>query len=276
MLRRPFHTRTRSAVVPPDYLALRSASTDFIDSVIRGASDVAVVDPTLAERDRGVPASLSRAHLGTVLYIQLTPDYARAAIGMIREIGSGELVTYGYNDDPMTFAGILRRQSRANRGRHLLRALAPQLALLPPDLRDGIDKLSEYGDRIDSVDRLASVCGIARGTLWRHFRRAGITSTWGFVAGLMMLRSYDTLIDTNLRAINVAHAVGLGSERALQNRCLGISGLTLRAIQKPVPIDEFARCIAHVLTSPPSGGSRPELSESSRGLKATRAHDYSV
>ena len=276
MLRKPFHVRARSAVMPPGSVAIRSGAMDFIDAVTRGSSDVALVDPTLAERDRGVPESLSRAHLGTVLYIQLTPEYAQAAVGMIREIGSGEIVTYGYNDDPTTFAGILRRQSRASRGQLLLRALAPQLAMLPLELRAGISTMSEHGDRIDSVDLLASVCGITRSTLWRHFRNAGIASAWGFVTGLTMLRNYDALVDANLRVINIAHAVGVSSERALQRRCIAVAGLTVQEIRTPISIEELAQRIAGVLTLPASSGPSANPDESSHAQGAAYAHDYSV
>lgn len=271
MLRRPFHIRARSAVVPPGSVAIRSAPMDFIDAVTRGSSDVALVDPTLAERDPGIPGSLVRAHLGTVLYIQLTPEYAQAAVGMIREIGSGEIVTYGYNDDPVTLAGILRRQARADRSQHLLRALAPQIAMLPPGLRTGIDRMSEYGDRIDSVDCLARLCGVTRGTLWRQFKNAGIISTWGFVAGVTMLRNYDVLVDRHLKIIDVAHAVGLNSERALQRRCLAISGLGFRTIRARLSIQGLADRIANVLTmKQPAPGANPPLARAT-----TLAHDYS-
>lgn len=270
MLRRPFHRRARSAVVPPGSVAIRSGAMDFIDAVTRGSSDVALVDPTLAERDPEIPGSLVRAHLGTVLYIQLTPEYAQAAVGMIREIGTGEIVTYGYNDDPVTLAGILRRQARANRSQHLLRALAPQIAILPAGLRAGIDRMSEYGDRIDSVDCLAGLCGVTRGTLWRQFKNAGIMSTWGFVAGLTMLRNYDVLIDRHLKIIDVAHAVGLNSERALQRRCIAISGLSFRAIRAQLSIQDLANRIANVLTM-----KQPATKEKRPLVRATvPAHDY--
>ena len=250
MLRKPFRLRARSAVAPPDYVAMRSGPIDFIDAVTRGSSDVALVDPTLAERDCEIAESLSRAHLGTVLYIQLTPEYAQAAVGMIREVGSGEVVTYGYNDDPTTFAGILRRQSRVNRGQLLLRALAPQIANLPPEVRAGIHSMSEYGDRIDSVDCLASVCGVTRSTLWRRLRNAGISSAWGFVTGITMLRNYDALVDTNNGLLTIARAVGVSSARALQHRCTTVVGLTLDEIRKPISIEELASHIADVLTAP--------------------------
>jgi hypothetical protein len=280
MLRRPFHVRARSAVVPPSLVAIRSEVVDFVDAVVRGLSDVAVVDPTLAELNREVPNSLSRMHLGTVLYIRLTPEYAQAAVGMIRELGSGEIVTYGYTDDPMTFAGILRRQSRANRHQYLLRALEPQISLLPPELRAGIEAMSEQGDRIDSVDSLASVCGVTRGTLWRQLRNAGISSAWGFVAGLSLLRNYDALVGKGLKILDVAHAVGLSSERALQRRCVVVSGLTLRAIREPVSIQELAQRIAVILTTPAHLATRPQQpaqpTQPRHVREAVRARDYSV
>jgi len=232
-------------------VAIRSAALDFIDAVARGSSDVAVVDPTLAEHDRGVPDSLSRAHLGTVLYIQLTPEYAQAAVGMIREVGSGEIVTYGYNDDPKTLAGILHRQSRANRGNYLLRELSTQIGLLPPPIRAGIDSIRKYGDRIDSVDSLASVCGVTRSTLWRQLRNVGISSAWGFVTGLTMVRKYDALIDPNSGLSATARALGVSSMRALQHRCTTVVGLTLDEIRKPISIEELAVRIADVLTAHP-------------------------
>lgn len=249
MLRKPFRARARSAVAPPDYVAMRPGPMDFIDAVTRGSSDVALVDPTLAERDCEIAESLSRAHLGTVLYIQLTPEYAQAAVGMIREVGSGEVVTYGYNDDPTTFAGILRRQSRVNRGQLLLRALAPQIANLPSEVRAGVRSMSEYGDRIDSVDCLASVCGITRSTLWRRLRSAGISSAWGFVTGITMLRNYDALVDADNGLLTIARAVGVSSARALQHRCTAVVGLTLEEIRKPISIEELAIRIAGVLTT---------------------------
>ncbi|HEY5086122.1 MAG TPA: hypothetical protein VII66_02075 [Gemmatimonadaceae bacterium] len=215
----------------------------------RGSSDVALVDPTLAEADPGIPDSLSRAHLGTVLYIRLSPEYAQASVKLLRELGSGEIVTYGYNDDPATFADILRRQSRANRGQLLLRALAPQIAALPAGIRRGVSQISDQGHRIDSVDRLASFCAITRGPLLRHFRNAGITSPWGFVTALTLLRSYDVLIDKSLTLLDVARAVGLRSERSLQRQCVAVSGLSLQTIQAPVSIEYLAECVAGVLTA---------------------------
>src|SRR5665213_501160 len=102
MLRAPFHVRARSAVAPPGSVAIRSGTVDFIDAVMRGSSDVALVDPMLVARDRGIVDSLSRAHLGTVLYIRLTPEYAQASVGVVRELGEGEIGTCGYSDEPTT------------------------------------------------------------------------------------------------------------------------------------------------------------------------------
>ena len=216
---------------------------------MRGSSDVALIDPMLAGRDRRVPDSLSRAHLGTVLYIRLTPEYAQASIGLIRELGSGEIVTYGYNDDPRSFAEILRRQSSANRCQLLVRALAPQIAALPPEAGRGIESMADHGDRIDSVDRLATLCGVTRSTLFRHFKNAGIRSTSGFVAGLLFLRNHDSLVDTSLTVLDIARKVGLNSERSLQQRCVALTGLSLREIQAPVSIEHLAQCIANRLTT---------------------------
>ncbi len=249
MLRAPFHVRARSAVAPPGSVAIRSGTVDFIDAVMRGSSDVALVDPMLVARDRGIIDSLSRAHLGTVLYIRLTPEYAQASVGLIRELGEGEIVTYGYNDDPTTFAGILLRQSRANRGQLLLRVLAPQIASMPPELRRGIGYVSEQGLRIDSVDRLAILCGVPRRALFRNFKDAGILSASGFVTGLIFLRSYDALVDGSLAMIDIARSVGLSSERSLQRRTLAVTGLPLREIRAPISIEHLAECIAGVLTA---------------------------
>ncbi|MEO7101877.1 MAG: hypothetical protein ABI311_00955 [Gemmatimonadaceae bacterium] len=253
---------------------MRPGTIDFIDAVLRGSSDVALVDPLLAGRDCEIAESLSRAHLGTVLYIHLTPEYAQAAVGMIRQVGSGEVVTYGYNDDPTTFAAILRRQSRASRGQLLLRALAPQIANLPPEVRAGVHSMSEYGDRIDSVDCLASVCGVTRSTLWRHLRSAGVASAWGFVTGIKMLRNYDALVDASNGPVAIARAVGVSSTRALQHRCKAVVGLTLQEIRKPISIEELASRIADVLTTP-----RPETAATSDELAhaqaAELAHGYS-
>jgi AraC-like DNA-binding protein len=250
MLRKPFHNRARAAVAPPGSVAIRSATVDFIDAVTRGSSDVAVVDPMLAERDREIPGSLSRAHLGTVLYILLTPEYAQASIGLIQELGTGEIVTYGYNDDPTTFADILRRQSRASRGQLLVAALSPQLKTLPTALYRRINHVSEQAHRIDSVDALARVCGTTRSTLSRQFRNAGIASPWGFVSALTLLRNYDALIDDSLTLLDVARAVGLSSERALQRQCMAVSGLSVAAIREPLPIERFVEHLTQVLTVP--------------------------
>lgn len=250
MLRPPFHVRAQSAVAPPGSVTIRSGAGDFIDAIARGFSDVAVVDPMLVKRNRAIAESLSRAHLGTVLYIELTPEYAQSSIELIRELGTGEIVTYGYNDDPTTFAGILRRQSRANRGLLLMRALAPQIALLSGELRRGIRNITDNGHRVDSVERLATLCGVTRVTLCRNFRKAGITSALGFVVGLVLLRNYDLLIDSSLTILDVARAAGFRSGRSLQHQIGKSTGLTLQAIRKPVSIDYLTECIAATLTTP--------------------------
>ena len=249
MLRRPFHNRARAAVTPPGSVTIRSATADFIDAVTRGSSDVAVVDPVLAERDHGIPGSLSRAHLGTVLYILLTPEYAQASIDLIRELGIGEIVTYGYNDDPTTFADILRRQSRASRGQLLVTALSQRLKTLPPALYSCINHVSDEGHRIDSVERLARVCGTTRWALSRQFRNAGIASPSGFVTALTLLRNYDVLADRSLTLLDIARAVGLSSERALRRQCIAVSGLSVAAIREPLPIERFVERVVDVLTT---------------------------
>jgi len=249
MLRRPFHNRARAAVMPPGSVTIRSDTADFIDAVMRGSSDVAVVDPTLAERDRGIPVSLSRAHLGTVLYILLTPEYAQASIDLIRELGVGEIVTYGFNDDPTTFADILRRQARASRGQLLVTALSRRLKTLPPALYGTIAHVSEEGHRIDSVERLARVCGTTRWVLSRQFRSAGIASPAGFVTALTMLRNYDVLTDSTLTLLDVARAMGLSSERALRHKCTAVSGLSIAEIREPLPIERFVERVVDVLTT---------------------------
>jgi AraC-like DNA-binding protein len=248
MLRAPLHARAQSAVLPSWSIAIRPETADFIDAVTRGSSDVAIVDPMLANRDRGIARSLSRAHLGTILYIRLTPEYAQASIGLMRELGTGDIVTYGFNDDPRTFAGIMRRHSRAQRGQYLIRALAPQIAALPRTIGRLIRNMPEQGDRIDSVDCLASVCGVTRGRLSRHFKAAGIASARRFVTGLQFLRSYDVLVDDGLSVLDTARAVGLSSARSLQQQCVAVSGLTIQDVRTPVSIEQLAACMAAKLT----------------------------
>lgn len=249
MLQRPFYTRARAAVVPPGSVSMRATADEFIDSVERGSSDVAVIDPVLATRDRGVAGALARAHLGTVLYISLTPEYARASIELIRELGAGEIVTYGYNDDPTTFAGILRRQSRNSRGLLLVTALSRRVESLSPVVSSCISLASERVDRVDSVDQLARTCGTTRYVLARQFRSAGIASPSVVVAALTLLRNYDLLADANLTLLDVARAVGLSSERALRRQCVSVSGLSIAAIRKPLPIEHFVECVVNVLTT---------------------------
>ena len=249
MLRAPFDARAQSAVAPPGSVTIRARALDFLDSLARGSSDVALVDPMLVERNRSISDSLARAHMGTVLYIELTPEYAQASVDLIRELGSGEIVTYGYNDDPATFASILRRQSRANRGQLLLRALAPQIALMPSDLRRGIRNISSHGHRIDSVDRLATLCGVGRNTLFSNFRIAGIKSVSGFITALIFLRNYDLLVDSSLTMIDVARATGFGSERSLRHQLIAIAGLSLQEIREPVSAESLTERIASILTA---------------------------
>lgn len=272
--------RARAAVAPPGQIAIRSGVVEFIDAIVGGSSDVAVVDPTLAGRNRSVADSLVSAHLGTVLYITLTPEYAQAAVKMIRELGSGDIVTYGYTDDPTTFAGKLRNQSRANRHEYLLRALEPQISRLPPEFRSGIQAIAEQGDRIDSVDSLSSLCGVTRSTLWRNLRNVGIVSTWGFVAGLSLMRDYDSLVAEGRTMKDIAHMVGLGSIRALRRRCLVASGLSLREIRAPISIQELARSIAVTLTTTrrATGEQQKQTQPKQRRCPqaAVRAPEYSV
>ncbi|MEO9251334.1 MAG: hypothetical protein ABI322_09935 [Gemmatimonadaceae bacterium] len=248
MLSAPFYAQARLAVAPPGSVSVRSGTVEFLDAVTRGSSDVALVDPMLMERDRGIADSLLRAHLGTVLYIRLTPEYAQASVQLIRELGSGEIVTYGYNDDPTTFAGILKRQSRASRGLVLLRALAPQISRMPKALRRGVGDISEQGHRIDSVECLAALCAVTRTTLFRHFKNAGIMSVSGFVTGLTLIRNYDVLIDKSLSMLDVAKAVGLGSERSLRQRTAAVAGLSPPELRASISIEDLAARIARVLT----------------------------
>jgi hypothetical protein len=247
MLRGSFYRRARAAVAPPGSVTIKRHSRDFIDAVTGGLSDVALVDPTLAARDSRVPESLSRAHIGTVLYIRLTPEYAQASVSLLRELGSGEIVTYGYNDDPATLAEVLQRQSRMHRAQMLLRALAGPIATLPPAIRRGIDHVSEQGDRINSVDRLVRACGVTRMTLSRSFRSAGMAPPRSLLAALAILRSYDTLIDNNVSHLDVALAVGVKSERQLQHRCLTLTGLTLDEIRAPISTEDLVKHMAAAL-----------------------------
>ena len=270
MLREPFHVRARSAVAPAGQIAIRSGVVEFIEAIVRGASDVAVVDPTLTGPNSAVSDSLVSAHLGTVLYITLTPEYAQAAVRMIRALGAGDIVTYGYTDDPTTFAEILRKQSRASRHEYLLRALEPQISRLPPEFQLGIQAIAEQGDRINSVDNLASLCGVTRCTVWRRLRNAGITSAWGFVAGLSLIRNYDSLIWKDHPIMEIARAVGLGSVRALQRRCVAVSGLSLGAIRAPISIEQLAEHIAITLTTSRNAPGRRSLKRASQASADTR------
>ena len=250
MLRGPFQTRTRSAVTPPGAVIVKMHANDFVDAVARGVSDVAVLDPVMVESDATVATSLSKARLGTVLYIELTPEYAQASIELIRELGSGEIVTFGYNDDPATFGDILRRQARASRGQLLIDALKPNIAKMSAELRRGIAQLGDEGHRIDTADRLAALCGVTRGTLFRNFRSAGIVSASGLVTGLTLLRNYDLLIDPAFTMREIARAVGLSSERALREGLSRLANISLNELRAPIQIEEFARRIAGILTAP--------------------------
>lgn len=281
MLGEPFQTRARSAVTPPGQIAVRSGVVEFVDAIVRGSADVAIIDPTLAGWNLTVSSSLVSAHVGTVLYISLTPEYAQAAVRMIRALGSGEVVTFGYSDDPVTFAGILRRQSRASRQEYLLRALEPQLSKLPAGIRSGIAAIAEQGDRIDSVDSLASLCGVTRSTLWRRLRNVGVGSAWGFVAGMALLRNYDSLTARNLTVRDIAHALGLRSTRALHRQCAVVASTSLRDIRAPMSIETLAANIAATLTSlaasPPRRMAprlRPDQTQRRRSRQSVRAPDY--
>ncbi|HXF23434.1 MAG TPA: hypothetical protein VN602_02880, partial [Gemmatimonadaceae bacterium] len=143
----------------------------------------------------------------------------------------------------------LRRQSRATRAHLLTTALSQRLKIVPSALYSCIDHVSEDGHRIDSVERLARVCGVTRWALSRQFRNAGIASPSGFVAALTLLRNYDILTDRSLTLLDVARAVGLSSERALRRQCIAVSGLAVTAIREPLPIERFVECIVDTLTA---------------------------
>jgi hypothetical protein len=246
MLTSVFQNRVRAAVQPPGVVTFRSNTPAFIDTIRRGWPDIAIIDPTLVRLDATVPASLKRAHLGAVLYIRLTPDHAASVIAFVRQLAA-EVVTFGYNDDPGTFAALLTRSSRHRRGLLLLEMLQRQIGALPRLIRDGIRDLNERCDHVDSVATLASYTGVKRSALERRLREVGIRSTSNLVTGLNLVRNFDILADPTLSLQATTSLLGMSSVRCMSRRCVALSGLTPSVIRSGMTIDTFATRVAQTL-----------------------------
>ncbi len=249
MLEPDFANRVRPAVEPPGILTSRADTSSFIDAVKRGWADVAIVDPTLAQSSAAVPTVLCEAHLGTVLYIRLTQEYAVSLVAFVRRV-EAVVVIFGHNDDPRAFASLLLRSSRTARGKLLLTLLGPCLEELPKSIRDGINDLNERCRRADSVATLACYCGVPRSTLTRRLRMVGIRSAIDLIAALNLVRNFDVLADSRLSLQSSARTLGLASARRLTRRCVGLAGMTPCEIRENPSLESFTTRIVDSLTSP--------------------------
>lgn len=248
MLELDFMKRVNSAVEPPDILASRPDISDFIDALRRGWPDVAIVDPTLTRSSADVPIMLRKTHVGTVLYVRLTPAYAKSLVAFVRK-AEATVVTFGYGDDPRSLAAVLFRSSRNARGRLLLDLLSPFLAELPKPIRDGLDDLNERCKRVDSVATLACYCSVGRSTLTRRLCSVGIKSAADLVMGLALVRNFDTLTNSNISLQSCARMLGMTSAKRLIRHCARLSGMTPNELRLQPPVEKFALRIAESLTS---------------------------
>jgi AraC-like DNA-binding protein len=248
MLTPILHDRARCALLPADTLLARASAREFVGTVHRGWADVAIIEPTLVSGDALVPVSLGHAHLGAVLYILLTPAHATAAIEFHRKLDV-DIAIFGCNDDPASLAIVLARRSRRQKGSILLELLKPQISRLPKIVQDGINALNERCTTINSVSTLSSYVGIARSTLARLLREAGICTPANLVVGLNLVRNFDILADPTISQRSAAALMGIGSIRSMNRHCVALVGLTPKQIRRGLQLETFAERVATALTA---------------------------
>lgn len=247
MLTGRFRDRIRAAVDPPGALSVQLRTAEFTDSVARGWPHVAILDPTLPDNVGAVVACLRRARLGTVLYVRLTPAYASCLVAFVRQ-ANADVVTYGYSDDPVTLARVLTLTAHRERGSILLQFLTEALTALPSHIRRGIEEFNKSVQHIDSARQLACYCGVSNYTLNVHLRNAGMASAKRVVAALALVRAYDVLADAGLPVCHAAAQLRIASARALEHRCVTVSGARIRQLREGMSLEDFAKRVAERVT----------------------------
>lgn len=238
--------RVHAAICPPGHISVRLVPEQFVDAVERGWPDIAVIDPILTGGNGSIPAALRTAHTPALLYVCLTPEYARAAVEFLRSMPL-PVITYGYGDDARALTAALARSGRASRGALLLEQLTPVLERLPRHIRRGIVDANQSHTRLTTAAELASYCGVHRATLARALADAGLRSASHLLAALGLVQEYDALSNVDIPLTVIAHRLGLGSIRALLRRTLTASGYTAAQVRRGLPFTQFcAACAARL------------------------------
>jgi AraC-like DNA-binding protein len=247
----------RLAVLPPESIArLRrllptsvsiSAMTplEAMQSLGSTVGGSLLLDPTaLLQATTARLMDLANANgVKVVVYVALT-GIASARICALAATRSFELAIVG-EESPWLLELI--RAVDPSAVSLAFRELAGRVAMLPEPLRTEIVRLFGGDGRSTQVGDIYRRLPIAASTALDWLHAQGLPSFVLLVGGIRLAHSWPALADSNHTLIEVAESCGFGSERALRENCVRLTGFPPRSAARRLTQSEFSQRIIRAL-----------------------------
>lgn len=214
--------------------------------------DVLIVDPLADGQSRiDVIEEVRRQlpSLPVIIYTQLSAT-SMHAIAQLGRIGIEHVVLSRFDDDRRRFLELIERVPGQRLSDQMLRALAPELAMLPVTVNRAIEQLFRSPGRFRNAQDLAAASGSILRTFYRQLDLAGIHSPRLLVAAARLVRVYSLLRDSDKHIKEVATSAGYHSQHQLTQHMRTLTGATPRVVRQTIEPERFVALLAEGVRRP--------------------------
>jgi AraC-like DNA-binding protein len=244
--------RLRGAVTPRFTLA-RAPNWDVALETIRARPvEIAFVDPALGGTTSGQEIERLHLHFPSVrliLYTQMTPQLAHVLL-TLGQCGIRQVVLRGVDDHPERLREFVTAEAMHAVSHRLVAQLTPAIAPLPSQLRWVLEDAIRNPGRVQTIQQVAALAEIDRGTCARQFARAGLPSPRHILAAARVLYAHHLLQDPGFTIEDVAKRLGYAQAKTLQQHARKYLGLTAGEMKLSLTPDQATERIIHGFLTP--------------------------
>jgi AraC-like DNA-binding protein len=232
--------RLRAAVAPRFSVARASTWDDALETIRSRLVEIAMVDPALG----GIASSqeIERLHLlfpslRLILYTSMTPQLAPVLL-TLGQYGIRQVVLRSVDDHPDVLLNLVSAEAMNAASHRLLDQLTAALAPLPAELRWVLEDALRSPGTVQTVQQVAALARVDRGTCARWFARAGLPSPRHILAAARVLYAHRLLQDPGFTIEDVAKRLGYAQAKTLQQHARTYLGLTAGEMRLSLTADE--------------------------------------
>lgn len=245
----PLHGKLERAVKIDDSLFQAESWSGLTTIVRRHRIDIAVVDPFARRHDDVQQVTRLATHfpdLPILVYTVAGPSTARSILAL-NNASISHVCLHPYEGTGPDFREEMTNAIEDTLSSHFIESLGELIALLPGDLRRGVQRMFAKPEQFKSAGDLALYAEVTPLQMYRYFETAGLGSPKQLLIAARLVRFYGHVRYAGMTAQAAAKRLGYPDCRVLSRYSHMSLGMSLPKLREAAETPLFARLMRLVI-----------------------------